>query len=44
LLKVVFARRAEELRKALVRGREWLGGIKDDLTDRLAALASRMLH
>ena len=39
-LKAVFARRAEELRKALVRGREWLGGIQDDLTDRLAALAA----
>ena len=39
-LKVVFARRAEELRKALVRGREWLGGIQDDLTERLAALAA----
>lgn len=39
-LKAVFARRAEELRKALVRGREWLGGIQDDLTERLAALAA----
>ncbi len=39
-LKVVFARRAEELRKALVRGREWLGGMQDDLTERLAALAA----
>ena len=39
-LKAVFARRAEELRKALVRGREWLGGMRDDLTDRLAALAA----
>jgi hypothetical protein len=39
-LKAVFARRAEELRKALVRGREWLGGIQDDLADRLAALAA----
>ncbi len=40
VLKAVFAKRAEELRKALVRGREWLGGIKDDLAERLAALAS----
>jgi len=40
VLKAVFAKRAEELRKALVRGREWLGGVKDDLADRLAALAS----
>ena len=39
-LKAVFARRAEELRKALVRGREWLGGIRDDLAERLAALAA----
>jgi hypothetical protein len=39
-LKVVFARRAEELRQALVRGREWLGGIRDDLAERLAALAA----
>jgi len=39
-LKAVFAQRAEELRKALVRGREWLGGIKDDLAARLAALAT----
>jgi hypothetical protein len=39
-LKAVFAKRAEELRKALVHGREWLGGIKDDLAERLAALAS----
>jgi hypothetical protein len=36
----VFARRAEELRKALERGREWLGGVQDDLTERLAALAA----
>jgi len=34
----VFAKRAEELRKALVRGREWLAGIKDDLSERLTAL------
>ena len=39
-LKAVFARRAEELRKALVRGRKWLGGMQDDLTERLAALAA----
>jgi hypothetical protein len=39
-LKAVFARRAEELRQALVRGREWLGGIRDDLAERLAALAA----
>jgi Uncharacterised methyltransferase family (DUF6094) len=39
-LKAVFARRAEELRKALARGREWLGGIQDDLTERLAALTA----
>ena len=39
-LKAVFAKRAEELRKALVRGREWLGGVKDNLAERLAALAS----
>ena len=39
-LKAVFAQRAEELRTALVRGREWLGGIKDDLAARLAALAT----
>ena len=40
VLKTVFAKRAEELRQALVRGREWLGGIKDDLAERLATLAS----
>src|SRR6266516_1068394 len=40
VLKAVFAKRAEELHKALVRGREWLGGVKDDLAERLAALAS----
>src|SRR5207237_4565161 len=40
VLKAVFAKRAEELRKALVRGREWLGGVKDDLAERLTALAS----
>ncbi len=40
VLKAVFAKRAEELRKALVRGREWLGGVKDDLAERLAALAT----
>ena len=34
-LKAVFARRAEELRQALARGREWLGGIQDDLAERL---------
>ena len=39
-LKAVFARRAEELRKALVRGREWLGGMQDDLAERFAALAA----
>src|SRR5260221_2509062 len=39
-LKVVFARRAEELRKALVRGREWRGGMQADLTERLAASAA----
>ena len=39
-LKAVFAQRAEELRKALVRGREWLGGIQDDLAERLAVLAA----
>ncbi len=38
-LKAVFARRAEELRLALARGREWLGGMQDDLAERLAALA-----
>jgi Uncharacterised methyltransferase family (DUF6094) len=40
VLKAVFAKRAEELRKALVRGREWLGGVKDDLAERLTSLAS----
>ncbi len=40
-LKVVFAQRAEELRQALARGRQWLGGITDDLGERLAALAAR---
>ncbi len=40
-LKAVFARRAEELRMALVRGREWLGGIQDTLAERLDALAMR---
>jgi hypothetical protein len=40
VLKAVFTRRAEELHKALQRGREWLGGIKDDLAERLAALAT----
>jgi hypothetical protein len=40
VLKAVFARRAEELHKALLRGREWLGGIKDDLAERLATLAT----
>ena len=39
-LKVVFAQRAEELRQALVRGREWLGGIGDELAERLAALSA----
>ena len=39
-LKAVFARRAEELRTALARGREWLGGIRDDLAERLAALVA----
>ena len=39
-LKAVFAQRAEELREALVRGREWLGGMRDDLADRLATLAT----
>jgi len=36
----VFAKRAEELHKALLRGREWLGGMKDDLAERLAALTA----
>src|SRR5215471_17762957 len=40
VLKAVFARRAEELHKALQRGREWLGGIKDDLAVRLVALTT----
>ncbi len=40
VLKAVFARRAEELHKALLKGREWLGGIKDDLAERLVALAA----
>jgi ParB/RepB/Spo0J family partition protein len=40
VLKDVFARRAEELHKALLRGREWLGGIKDDLAERLTVLTS----
>ena len=39
-LKAVFAKRAEELHKALLRGREWLEGIKDDLAERLAALVT----
>jgi Uncharacterised methyltransferase family (DUF6094) len=39
-LKAVFARRAEELRAALARGREWLGGIQDDLAKRLTTLAA----
>ena len=39
-LKAVFARRAEELRTALARGREWLGGIQDDLAKRLSTLAA----
>ncbi len=39
-LKAVFARRAEELRQALVRGREWLGGLQDTLAERLVALAA----
>ena len=39
-LKSVFAQRAEELRTALARGREWLGGIQDDLAERLAVLAA----
>ena len=38
-LKAVFARRAEELRQALLHGRAWLGGLRDDLAERLAALA-----
>ena len=42
VLKAVFARRAEELRAALARGREWLGGIHDDLAQRLDALAVHM--
>src|SRR5258708_6931059 len=33
-LKTVFARRAEELRQALARGREWLSGIPDALSAR----------
>jgi len=40
VLKAMFAKRAEDLRKALVRGREWLGGVKDNLAERLATLAS----
>jgi hypothetical protein len=40
VLKAVFARRAEELHKALQRGREWLGGIKDDLAERLVAFTT----
>jgi hypothetical protein len=40
VLKAVFARRAEELHKALLKGREWLGGIKDDLAERLAVLTT----
>ena len=39
-LKGVFAQRAEELRAALLRGRQWLGGVQDDLRERLAALAA----
>jgi hypothetical protein len=37
-LKAVFRQRADELRAALVRGREWLGGISDQLEARLAPL------
>jgi hypothetical protein len=40
VLKAVFARRAEKLHKALQRGREWLGGIKHDLAERLVALTT----
>ena len=39
-LKTVFAKRAEELRTALLRGRQWLGGVQDELGKRLAALAA----
>jgi hypothetical protein len=39
-LKAMFARRAEELRTALARGREWLGGIQDTLAERLTALTN----
>ena len=37
-LKVVFRQRADELRAALIRGREWLGGIADQLEVRLTQL------
>jgi hypothetical protein len=37
-LKAVFRQRADELRAALVRGREWLGGMADQLEARLAQL------
>lgn len=39
-LKAVFAQRADELRAALVRGREWLGNVSDTLADRLAILCA----
>jgi hypothetical protein len=39
-LKAVFARRAEELCQALLRGRAWLGGVRDDLAERLTALST----
>ena len=37
-LKAVFAQRADELRTALQRGRQWLGGLADTLPERLNAL------
>ena len=40
-LKAVFARRAEELRAALVRGRTWLGGLSDTLEARLLSLRTQ---
>ncbi len=40
-LKAVFARRAEELRTALSRGRSWLGGLSDTLEARLVSLRSQ---
>jgi len=43
-LKAVFARRAEELRAALSRGRTWLGGLSDTLEARLISLRSQADH